>query len=117
LLARVRDTDAKSQWSRNHSEQVCAHALELADRIALPPIDRHWLAIGALLHDVGYSVVFADTSVSGIMSPGQRQVQHFHCVFGDEMLEREGFPRVVREIARYHHERWDGAGYPDGLAG
>ena len=117
IVQRIRQVDGKTASPGHHSEVVSAHAVELAERLGIPPFERHWLAIGALLHDVGYSSLLLDALGSSAMTPGQRSVLELHCTFGDELLAREGYPAVIRQIVRHHHERWDGDGYPDRLAG
>jgi putative two-component system response regulator len=76
------------------------------------------LELGAILHDVG-KIGIPD---SIIMKPGpltaeERVVMEEHPVIGDRMLAPLALLEAVRPIVRHHHERWDGSGYPDGLAG
>jgi putative nucleotidyltransferase with HDIG domain len=97
---------------------VAELALRLADALGLGSAELTVLHAGALLHDVGR------VGVSDVLwlKPGrltelEQQKVRLHTVMGAEMLERLGVGAGELEIVRHHHERWDGAGYPDGLSG
>jgi HD-GYP domain-containing protein (c-di-GMP phosphodiesterase class II) len=102
-----------------HSHGVVALALAVGDAIRLDARDRRNLEFAALLHDIG-KIRVADEIIN---KPGKLTDDEFaaikrHPVDGQEMLERVG--GVLSEvgiIVRHHHERWDGGGYPDGIAG
>jgi HD-GYP domain-containing protein (c-di-GMP phosphodiesterase class II) len=76
------------------------------------------LGVAALLHDVGKMRV-PDTILNkpGKLTPGEREVIAQHPILGAEALTRVAGLEVVATLVRYHHERWDGSGYPDGLSG
>jgi HD-GYP domain-containing protein (c-di-GMP phosphodiesterase class II) len=89
---------------------------------ALPELDadrRRNLEFAALLHDVGkIAIPKAIINKPGRLDPAEWEVIKTHTLEGQKMLERVGgFMHEVRAIVRSHHERWDGRGYPDGLAG
>jgi HD-GYP domain-containing protein (c-di-GMP phosphodiesterase class II) len=74
--------------------------------------------MGAFLHDVGKTKV----DVGILNKPGKLDAREWeemraHTVAGDEIVAELGFPYDIRAIVRSHHERWDGTGYPDRLAG
>jgi HD-GYP domain-containing protein (c-di-GMP phosphodiesterase class II) len=102
-----------------HSHGVVALALAVGDALALDARDRRNLEFAALLHDVG-KIRVADEIIN---KPGKLTDEEFalikrHPIDGQEMLERVG--GVLSEvgiIVRHHHERWEGGGYPDGIAG
>jgi HD-GYP domain-containing protein (c-di-GMP phosphodiesterase class II) len=102
-----------------HSHGVVALALAVGDALRLDAHDRRNLEFAALLHDIG-KIRVADEILN---KPGKLTDEEFalikrHPVDGQEMLERVG--GVLSEvgiIVRHHHERWDGRGYPDGIAG
>jgi putative nucleotidyltransferase with HDIG domain len=102
-----------------HSHGVVALALAVGDAVQLDARDRRNLEFAALLHDIG-KIRVADEIIN---KPGKLTDEEFaliklHPVDGQEMLERVG--GVLSEvgiIVRHHHERWDGGGYPDGIAG
>ncbi len=77
------------------------------------------LEFGALLHDVGKIAIPKDIiNKPGKLDPQEWDVIRTHTIEGQKMLDRVGgFMREVAVIVRSHHERWDGSGYPDGLAG
>jgi HD-GYP domain-containing protein (c-di-GMP phosphodiesterase class II) len=102
-----------------HSHGVVALALAVGDALGLDGRDRRNLEFGALLHDIGKIRVADDI----INKPGKLTDEEFalvkrHPIDGQKMLERVG--GVLAEvgiIVRHHHERWDGGGYPDRIAG
>jgi putative nucleotidyltransferase with HDIG domain len=102
-----------------HSHGVVALALGVGDAIGLDARDRRNLEFAALLHDIG-KIRVADEIIN---KPGKLTDDEFatikrHPVDGQEMLERVGgVLSEVGTIVRHHHERWDGGGYPDGIAG
>jgi ribonuclease P protein subunit RPR2 len=76
------------------------------------------VAFGFLLHDVGkIGVPDAVLLKPGALTQEERRIMNRHPEFGAALLLDAGFAPVAREIALTHHERWDGAGYPRGLAG
>lgn len=82
------------------------------------------IALGAVLHDIGkIAIPDAVLNKPGPLTAGEYEIMKRHTVFGCRMLEKipqfresSGFPYAY-DIARHHHERWDGRGYPDGLKG
>jgi HD-GYP domain-containing protein (c-di-GMP phosphodiesterase class II) len=102
-----------------HSHGVVAFALAVGDALGLDARDRRNLEFGALLHDIG-KIRVADEIINkpGKLTDAEFALVKRHPVDGQEMLERVG--GVLAEvgiIVRHHHERWDGRGYPDGIAG
>jgi putative nucleotidyltransferase with HDIG domain len=79
--------------------------------------DMVWFRMGAFLHDVGKTEVPEEIlNKPGRLTDGERQIMERHTIVGDEMLSATEFPWDIRPMVRSHHERWDGRGYPDGLA-
>jgi putative nucleotidyltransferase with HDIG domain len=77
-----------------------------------------WFRVGALLHDVGKIVVPSDIlNKHSALTPEERAIMERHPTAGVELLRDVEFPWDVLPMIRGHHERWDGHGYPDGLAG
>jgi HD-GYP domain-containing protein (c-di-GMP phosphodiesterase class II) len=78
-----------------------------------------YLEFGALVHDVGKVAIPKEIiNKPGSLDPDEWTIIKTHTVEGQKMLDRVGgFMREVGLIVRSHHERWDGGGYPDGLAG
>jgi HD-GYP domain-containing protein (c-di-GMP phosphodiesterase class II) len=102
-----------------HSHGVVALALAVGDTLGLDARGRRNLEFGALLHDIG-KIRVPDEIIN---KPGKLTDEEFavvkrHPVDGQQMLERVGGVLAeVGTIVRHHHERWEGGGYPDGIAG
>jgi ribonuclease P protein subunit RPR2 len=111
--------ESKDTGTRQHSQRVQRYALELAR--ALDPIVAGYPSVeyGFLLHDIGkIGVPDQILRKPSSLNESEWRLMQTHTVLGEQMLGRVSFlqgPGV--EIVRSHHERWDGAGYPDGLAG
>jgi diguanylate cyclase (GGDEF)-like protein len=94
------------------------YALWIADDLELDPTTREALRIGTVLRDVGLLAVPEPIiSKRGHLSDEEYAKIKLHPVVGASIVERAEFPVPVTPIVRHHHERWDGRGYPDGLAG
>lgn len=110
--------EAKDPYTRGHSERVAVYARRLAERMAFSRADLDLLERAALLHDVGKIGIELDT----LTSPAQLSAEEVrairqHPVIGSELVGDVEFLSDVVPIVRHHHERFDGAGYPDGLVG
>ncbi|MEA2404884.1 MAG: hypothetical protein QOE08_1531 [Thermoleophilaceae bacterium] len=117
LLSDVLDGD--DEYTAFHSRGVVALSLAVADRMGLDAREQRNVEFGALLHDVGKIAIPKEIlHKPGKLSPDEWTVMETHTVEGQRMLDQVG--GVLREvglIVRSSHERWDGDGYPDGLAG
>ena len=101
-----------------HSSDVVELACEIARASGFSRAGLAELAVAALLHDIGkIRVPAAILDKPGKLTAGERAVVAQHPVLGAEALTRVPGLEVVATLVRYHHERWDGAGYPDGLSG
>jgi putative nucleotidyltransferase with HDIG domain len=110
--------DAKSQWTSGHSERVSELATGLAGRLELSIEQRDLLHRGGLLHDIGKIGVSTEVlDYPGKLDDAMRQAIEAHPAIGARILEPIKVFRPLIPIVRHHHERWDGKGYPDGLAG
>jgi putative nucleotidyltransferase with HDIG domain len=111
--------EADDGYTGEHCKSVVALALEVGEKLGLDADQRRNLEFAALLHDVGKIAVPKEiVNKPGKLSAEEWTIIKTHTVEGEKMLARVGgFMRQVGEIVRSHHERWDGAGYPDGLAG
>jgi hypothetical protein len=118
LVRLIAALDAHDRRTRGHSERVRAYADLLAHRLHLPPEDANKLRWAALLHDIGKLSVPAEVlNKPGRLTPDEWALIHAHPAEGDRMLGAlrdwlGPWALVVLE----HHERWDGTGYPAGLA-
>jgi putative nucleotidyltransferase with HDIG domain len=110
---------ADDNYTGEHSQGVVGLALAVADTLGLDPERRRNLEFGAMLHDVGKITIPKEIiNKPGKLDPQEWEIVKTHPAEGQRMLQQVGgFMREVGEIVRAHHERWDGGGYPDGLAG
>jgi putative nucleotidyltransferase with HDIG domain len=110
--------EAKDRYTRGHCQRVADYACRLAEEAGFSSADVVWFRMGAFLHDVGKTEVPADIlNKPGKLTDEERLIIERHTVIGDEMLASTEFPWDIRPMIRWHHERWDGGGYPDGLVG
>jgi response regulator RpfG family c-di-GMP phosphodiesterase len=110
--------EAQDPYQRGHGRRVAFFATLLADRLCLGADQKRAIRIGAFLHDIGKIGVPADVLARrGELSEPERRVVERHCEIGGRLLEPLGLGEEVVATVRFHHERWDGSGYPDGLAG
>ena len=118
VFALARAVEAKSPYTHGHSERVRDYCLLLAWKLELPAADRTLLSNGALLHDIGkISVPDAILNKPGPLTPEEYAVVKEHPAQGARIAEPLATVRDVMPLIRWHHERPDGGGYPDGLAG
>ncbi|MEJ7785478.1 MAG: HD-GYP domain-containing protein [Solirubrobacteraceae bacterium] len=117
LLSDVVEFDDK--YTAQHSRSVVDLVNAVADEMKIAPESRQELEFAAMLHDVGkISVPKEILNKPARLTPEEWQVMKTHTIEGQFMLDRVGgLLGRVGEIVRSCHERWDGAGYPDGLAG
>jgi ribonuclease P protein subunit RPR2 len=101
-----------------HSRRVQRYALELANALDPALADDPSLQYGFLLHDIGKIAIPDDVlGKPGPLTPEERRLMQTHTVLGAQMLGGVAFLRSDGvDVVRSHHERWDGRGYPDGLA-
>jgi putative nucleotidyltransferase with HDIG domain len=114
----ARTIDARSHWTSGHSHRVTELALLIAREIGLSDADVLTLHSGGLLHDIGKIGVPTEVlDKPGRLTPEEQTVMRSHVTIGARLLEPiEAFAPLV-PIALYHHEQWDGSGYPEGLVG
>ncbi|MBR9990471.1 MAG: tetratricopeptide repeat protein [Gemmatimonadetes bacterium] len=110
--------EQKDLYTSGHCARVADYACALARAVDFEPKHITWFRMGALLHDVGKIATPADIlNKPGPLTDSERDVMERHTVIGEEMLGSMPFAWDIRPMIRYHHERWDGAGYPDRLSG
>ena len=117
LLADLIEED--DEYTGAHSQGVVSLALEVADALSLDPWQKRRTEYAARLHDVGKIALPKEIiNKPGPLDPDEWNLMRQHTVEGERMLARVGGAlREVGTIVRGSHERWDGRGYPDGLAG
>jgi putative nucleotidyltransferase with HDIG domain len=111
--------EADDAYTGEHCRSVVGLTLDVADRLGLSAERRRNLEFAALLHDVGKVAIPKEIiNKPGKLDPHEWEIIKTHTIEGQKMLDRVGgFMREVGLIVRAHHERWDGNGYPDLLAG
>lgn len=110
--------DAKDRYTRNHSVRVAIYAKEIGRRIGLEEEDLQNLYYGTLLHDVG-KIGIPDEILrnEGRLSDAEYEIIKTHPMKGVEMLKHFTAIPDISDCAHYHHERYDGKGYPEGIKG
>ena len=119
VVALARALESKDSGTGAHSQRVQRYALELADELAPELLDDMSAEHGFLLHDVG-KIGIPDRVLckAGPLDPDERRLMETHTLLGEGMLADVALLRGEGlKVVRSHHERWDGSGYPDGLAG
>ncbi len=100
-----------------HSLSVAGFAAAFAGQLGFSYADRRRLARAALLHDVGKALIpLAILNKPGALTPDEMRIMRAHAALGADLLAREAaFGPEILDVVRYHHERLDGSGYPEGL--
>src|SRR5262249_21090406 len=110
--------EMRDTYTGGHTARVTSYSLLLAQHMQLSADDIELLRIGTPLHDVGkIGIDDAILKKPDRLTPEEFEVMKQHTVKGAEILETVPELHAVIPIARSHHERWDGRGYPDGLKG
>jgi putative nucleotidyltransferase with HDIG domain len=120
LRALVRAIETRDPYTSGHSVRVATLAVAIAHDLGLPKRQQNHVEIAALLHDIGkIDSVYADVlSKPYDLNDDERNLIQTHAARGAEILEAmSSVPREVVLSVRHHHERFDGKGYPDGIAG
>jgi len=118
MEALARAIDARDPTTSGHSARVAAVSLEIADAMRIPAKDREALRRAALLHDIGkIGVEDKVLRKPGPLSEAEADDMREHPRIGFDMLKGLRFLQASLPGVLYHHERWDGAGYPTGLRG
>ena len=104
--------------TKGHTERVAALTVKLAQSLGAQREELTHIRRGALLHDIG-KIAVSDTILlkEGPCTAEEWEIIKQHPYFGYEMLRKITYLKPSLDIVLYHHERWDGAGYPEGLAG
>jgi putative nucleotidyltransferase with HDIG domain len=116
VLALANAVEARDAYTGRHAQRVAAYGLRIAHAAGVD-VDPQ-VEFGFLLHDVGkVAVPDAILFKPGPLSDEERALMVRHPQIGSEILRHIDFLDEAKVVVRHHHERWDGKGYPDGLAG
>ena len=118
ITSLARTIEAKDPYTGGHTERVRDFAMLLAREMGMSELDLRAVEVGAVIHDIG-KIGIPD----GILTkPGRLTDEEFdamrrHPEISSYIVGELDLPDIVKQMVRSHHERWDGRGYPDGLAG
>jgi HD-GYP domain-containing protein (c-di-GMP phosphodiesterase class II) len=116
VLALANAVEARDAYTGKHAERVAAYGLRIAHAAGVE-VDPQ-VEFGFLLHDVGkVAVPDAILFKPGPLTAEERALMIMHPRIGSEILRHIDFLDDAKAVVLHHHERWDGDGYPDGLAG
>ncbi len=108
--------DAKDQTTHGHVRRTQIYASEMGRLLKVAQPEMQALFAGALLHDIGkLAVPEYILNKPGKLTESEFAKMKIHPTVGGDILRRVNFPYPVEDIVRYHHEKWDGSGYPKGL--
>lgn len=110
--------DAKDQTTHGHVRRTQIYASEMGRLLKVGEQELRALFAGALLHDIGkLAVPEYILNKPGKLTEAEFAKMKIHPTVGGDILKRVNFPYPVEDIVRFHHEKWDGSGYPKGLKG
>ena len=110
--------EANDEYTSKHARWITDLALRVGRELGLEDPALKRLELGALLHDIGKIGIPSDVlSKPGRLTAVERKLVQTHPELGERIIAPIDRLQVVRPIVRHCHERWDGRGYPDGLAG
>lgn len=108
--------DAKDQTTHGHVRRTQIYAQQMGALLRISESEVKALIAGALLHDIGkLAVPEYILNKPGKLTEAEFAKMKIHPTVGGDILRRVNFPYPVEDIVRYHHEKWDGSGYPKGL--
>lgn len=118
IVTLAKTIDAKDKYTNGHSERVAAYAREIARRIGLSEEEQQAVYYMGLLHDIG-KIGISDAIINKTekLTDEEYRIIKMHPVIGEEILRNISEMPDIIIGAKYHHEKYDGSGYPDGIAG
>ncbi len=113
----VQALEAKDGHTKAHTENVMHYAVGIGQRMDLGPTHIELIRRAAMIHDIGkIGIPDAILTKPGDLTPHERRIIEQHPLIAVRILEKMSFLERELEIVRHHHEKWNGQGYPDGLA-
>jgi diguanylate cyclase (GGDEF)-like protein/putative nucleotidyltransferase with HDIG domain len=118
ITSLARAVEAKDPYTSGHTERVARIAVVLAEELSFDEAQLQAIEVGAIIHDIG-KVGIADEILlkPGPLNPEETREMRKHPELSSYIVADLELPPVVKQMARSHHERYDGTGYPDGLTG
>ncbi len=118
LFALAQSVEHRDRYTGLHCERLATYSIALGQALGLPRNDQLALYRGGYLHDIG-KICIPDVILfkRGLLTDDEWQTMRLHTIRGEEICRPMKTLTPVLPIIRSHHERWDGSGYPDGLAG
>jgi putative nucleotidyltransferase with HDIG domain len=114
----VRLLDIRDKETEAHTIRVANLAVDLGKKCGLRGEELEHLRLGAFLHDIGKVVIPNDIlHKTGRLTEAEWEIMKLHPRLAKELLSNLSLPQAVINIPLYHHERWDGGGYPFNLVG
>ena len=109
---------AKNVYTEGHSRRVAQKAVEIARAMNTPPQELRHIELGALFHDIGKIGIRDEVlNKAGKLTESEYEHVKIHPLVAEQILSPIEELRPIVDIVKYEHERWDGAGYPEGLKG
>lgn len=116
LLKTAEEIDKFEGYEHAHALRIAVLSEAVAQKFNLSAHDRFSLRQAALLHDLGEAIMRRDyIKANRMLSDEERIDMQRHPVIGEQESARQGLSRAVQLLIRWHHEWWNGAGYPDAL--
>ncbi len=118
LIMLANAIELRDSYTRGHVERVRDLSVKIAEQLGMSGNQTNILKFGAILHDIGK--IYVRESVlrkPGSLDPDEWTEMKRHAKIGADLLERIPYLTAAIPIIQYHHERWDGKGYPEGLSG
>lgn len=110
--------ELKDPSTRGHCDRVAVYALLIADAMKISKETRRQIKYGSWLHDCG-KIGISEIILNGArkLDPEEFEMMKMHTDWGVDVAEKADLSEVARNIIHYHHEKFDGSGYPTGLKG
>ncbi|MDA8089125.1 MAG: response regulator [Nitrospiraceae bacterium] len=118
LKSLVNSIEARDSYTKQHSERVTDYSLQIAEAMGLGEDEKNAIGFGGYLHDIG-KIGVRDTVLlkPGTLNEDELAEIRLHPIIGDNIMAPLRFLPKEKALIRHHHERFDGKGYPDGIAG
>ncbi len=116
ILMLARAAEAKDDGAEGHVHRIYSQVFELCKEMAIPDEETVKISRFSMVHDIGKLTISDDiVNKRTGLTEDEEKIKQSHTTAGETMLGVKPFYKTAREIARSHHEKWDGSGYPDGL--